>query len=108
MAEYLLIESRDAFDSNDVSQNLELAKGLAANGNQVTVFLVQNGVLTARLSAKSALLTELSRSGVHVLADEFSLRERGIPATRLTEGVTPAPLDVVIDHMAEGAKTLWH
>ena len=46
------------------------------------------------------------RSGVKVLADDFSLQERGI--TKLAEGVAVAPIDVVVDHLAAGHKTLWH
>jgi len=44
---YLLIESRDPFESNDVGYYYELSKGLVEDGNEVTVFLVQNGVLSA-------------------------------------------------------------
>ena len=51
MAKYLLIESRDPFDSNDVANYYNLASGLAAAGNDVTLFLVQNGVFPARNSA---------------------------------------------------------
>ncbi len=43
-----------------------------------------------------------------MLADEFSLRERAISADELASGVRAAPLDVVIDRMADGAKTIWH
>ena len=106
MAQYLLIESRDPFESNDVGYYYDLAKGLAESGNQVTLFLVQNGVLPARPSAHSATLSALARSGVTVLADDFSLRERGI--TQLAEGVAAAPIDVVVDDLAAGHKTLWH
>lgn len=106
MAQYLLIESRDPFEFNDVGYYYELARGLAEAGNQVTLFLAQNGVLSARPSAHSAALGELSRSGVTVLADDFSLQERGI--TKLAEGVAAAPIDVVVDHLAAGCKTLWH
>ena len=88
MATYLLIESRDPFDSNDVSNFYELATGLSQEGNQVTLFLVQNGVLPARRSVHSAALTTLAQSGVQVLADDFSLRERGIDQARLAEGIT--------------------
>jgi predicted peroxiredoxin len=108
MGKYLLIESRDPFDSNDVPQWLEVAKGLAKGGNEVSVFLVQNGVLAARQSSRSHLVAEVASAGVQVLADEFSLRERGIPSTRLVSGVSAAPLDVVIDQLAEGRKALWH
>ena len=43
-----------------------------------------------------------------MLADEFSLSERAIRADALVAGVTPAPLDVVVDQLAEGRKALWH
>jgi len=106
MAEYLLIESRDPFESNDVGYYYELAKGLIEAGNKVTLFLAQNGVMPARPSAHSGALSKLARSGVTVLADDFSLKERGI--TRLAEGVASSPIDVVVDHLAAGHKTLWH
>ncbi len=106
MAEYLLIESRDPFESNDVGYYYDLAKGLAASGNQVTLFLAQNGVLAARPCAHSGALTELAQGGVTVLADDFSLSERGI--ARLAEGVDTASIEVVVDHLAAGHKTLWH
>ena len=108
MAKYLLIESRDPFETSGVTQHYELATSLAREGNDVTLFLVQNGVLPARRSALSEPLEAASKAGVEVLADEFSLRERAIPADGLTAGVTAAPLDVVVDQMAGGCKALWH
>jgi predicted peroxiredoxin len=108
MANYLLIESRDPFDSNDVSNYYQLARDLAREGNQVTLFLVQNGVLPARRGARYLGLAETARAGVRVLADEFSLRERAIPVDRLVEGVAAADLEVVVDQLAAGTKTLWH
>jgi sulfur relay (sulfurtransferase) complex TusBCD TusD component (DsrE family) len=106
MAEYLLIESRDPFESNDVGYYYELAQGLLEAGNQVTLFLAQNGVLAARPSAHSGALGALASSGVTVLADDFSLQERGI--TKLAEGIAVAPIDLVVDHLVAGHKTLWH
>jgi len=106
MTQYLLIESRDPFESNDVGYYYDLARGLVEAGNQVTLFLAQNGVLSARPSAHSAALTALAESGVTVLADDFSLQERGI--AKLAEGVAAAPIDVVVDGLAAGHKTMWH
>lgn len=108
MGKYLVIESRDPFESRESDRCYELARGLADEGNEVTVFLVQNGVLPARRSTLSDQLTELSRAGVEVLADDFSLRERGIGRDRLAEGVRPAPIDTVTDLLAEGRKAFWH
>ena len=108
MAKYLLIESRDPFDNKVVARQYELAINLVKEGNKVTLFLVQNGVLPARPGTHSALLTGTARAGVEVLADDFSLRERGIADKRLAEGVKAAPLTTVIDQLAEGRKTIWH
>jgi len=108
MSKYMFIESRDPFDSNDVAFTYELARGLVRAGHAVALLLVQNGVLPARRGASADGLKALVEAGVRVLADEFSLRERGISNERLLAGVEPTKLDVVIDHMAEGHKTIWH
>jgi intracellular sulfur oxidation DsrE/DsrF family protein len=106
MAGYLLIESRDPFESNEVGYYYGLASGLAEAGNQVTVLLVQNAVLAARPSAQTPQLRALIGSGVKVLADDFALKERGI--TKLLDGVEIAPIEIVVDHLEAGHKTLWH
>jgi sulfur relay (sulfurtransferase) complex TusBCD TusD component (DsrE family) len=108
MAKYTLIASRDAFESAEAGHYLDLAADLRKEGNEVTLFLVQNGVFTARKSARSKAVEALAGAGVTVLADAFSLRERGIPADRVTGAVRAADLDIIIDHMAEGRRVIWH
>ena len=108
MSKYLLIESRDPFESQDVQAFYELAASLARDRNEVTLFLVQNGVLGARAGEHASVFADLRRAGVEILADDFSLRERGIRDGRLAPGVVPAAIDVVIDGLGEGRKTLWH
>jgi sulfur relay (sulfurtransferase) complex TusBCD TusD component (DsrE family) len=95
MAEYLLIESRDPFESNEVGYYYELASGLVEAGNQVSLFLVQNAVLAARPSAQAPQLRGLVGSGVRIF-------------TKLLDGVQPAPIEMVVDHLEAGHKTLWH
>jgi hypothetical protein len=108
MTGYLLIESRDPLESGDVPYFYDLATHLASSGAPVTLFLVQNAVLPARRGAASTGLEAAAKNNVQVLADEFSLRERGIATDRLLAHVTPAPIDVVIDQLIEGRKTFWH
>lgn len=108
MATYLLIESRGPFDSGDTQSYYDLAAGLAQAGDEVALFLVQNGVMGTRRGARDMGLGAAAAAGVRVLADDFSLRERGIPADGLIDGVSAAPLDVVIDRLAEGCKAIWH
>ena len=111
MANYLLIESRDPFEYADVGSFYDIATDLAREGNQVTFFLVQNGVLPARQGVAGGHVAQLLQKapGVTVLADGFSLRERGIPQARLQEGVSPADMDRLVDMLADPAtKSIWH
>jgi sulfur relay (sulfurtransferase) complex TusBCD TusD component (DsrE family) len=108
MKKYLLIESQDPLENGDVLEHYRLAADLAQAGNEVTLFLVQNGVFPARASQASDALASTTRAGVTVLADGFSLRERGIATRRLIAGVAEAPLDTVVDRLAAGHRVLWH
>jgi sulfur relay (sulfurtransferase) complex TusBCD TusD component (DsrE family) len=108
MQPYLLIASRDPYSSTAARRCYELASALAGEGHPVTLFLLQNGVLPARPSAGSAPLEALARLGVRVLADDFSLRERGIGERRLAPGVSAAPLEAVVEALEAGIRVLWH
>jgi predicted peroxiredoxin len=109
MNRYLLIESRDPFESGDTRFVAGLARDLQTSGNAVTVFLVQNGVLAARKLARESPLTHLIEGGVTVLADDFSLRERGIASGDLAAGVRESGIDTIVDMLIDqNAKALWH
>ena len=108
MASYLLIESRDPFESKDASYLSDLAVRLAKAGSSVSVLLVQNGVFAARRGTHAETVRRLAAAGVDVFADDFSLRERAITATSLADGVKTAAIGCVIDHLAAGHKVLWH
>jgi hypothetical protein len=106
---YVLIESRDPFDSADGHFVPESATALRARGRAVTVYLVQNAVLASRAGARGSALPRLAQAGVAVLADDFSLRERGIEPGEIAPGVREASIDTLVDLiMRPGTKTLWH
>ena len=87
MPGYLLIESRDPFESTGAARTYELAMQLRAAGHDVALFLVQNGVLAVRSGAHRAELDKVIGTQIEVLADDFSLRERGILSASLIGGV---------------------
>jgi predicted peroxiredoxin len=109
MSKYLLIESRNPWDAPDVGASYTFAHDLAAAGHEVTLYLVQNGVMPARKGAKAPKLAEVAGGGkVKVLADDFSLRERSIAKDALISGVSPSGIDAVVDLLAGGAKAIWN
>lgn len=109
MTKYIFIESRDPFESRDTRFIEETAVALKQAGHEVTVFFVQNGVLPTRSNAKSTYLAFLTRNGVRLLADDFSLAERGIRSAELLSGIQSTNIDVLVDAMLEAnTKAIWH
>lgn len=110
MARYVLVESRDPFESRDVNYYYTLASELAGKGEQVTLFLVQNAVLAARKGVPASPLSAVIASKVDVVADELSLRERGITKELTADGVRAEPIDHLVDLALgeSGTKILWH
>ena len=108
MARYVFIESRDPFDSSDSQYFSELVEGVSNRGNEVTLFLVQNGVLPLRSGSKhSSSIAKLLNNGIKILADNFSLRERAIH--KPLDGVEIADVDRFVDLLLEpGTKAIWH
>jgi len=108
-SQYVLIESRDPFDSADTAFVTDTAAALRARGRAVTVYLVQNGVFATRAGARGSHVPGLTQAGVTVLADDFSLRERGIEAGEIASGVREASIDSLVDLiMHPDTKTFWH
>ena len=110
MANYLLIESRDAYEYADVGYFCGMAKDLAAGGNDVTLFLIQNGVLMSRKAAAGPAKGLLDVGPkVKVLVDDFCLRERGIEKSALMPGITVSSVDTLVDLLIQdGVKAVWH
>jgi predicted peroxiredoxin len=108
MTEYVLIESRDPFESRDTEFVEQTALTIKERGHRVTVFLLQNGVFAAR-SRTTARLQRLIDAGVILLADDFSLRERGIEAADLAHGVNESGINSLVDTITQpNTKAIWH
>ncbi len=106
MAKYLFVESRDPFEFTDVRQTWDLAADLAKKGNDVAMFLVQNGVLATRKGAKVSTMNDLS--DVRVFADDLSFEERAIGLGSVRDGVTVTGIDKLTDLiMEDDRKPIW-
>lgn len=109
MGRYVLIESRGPFQA-EVQRFFRLAVDLAATGEEVTLFLLQNGALAARKGTSENPLDPVFESGVEVLVDSFSLRERAMQDSDRHPATKPAEIGDLVDRiMLDGSnKVLWH
>jgi sulfur relay protein TusB/DsrH len=108
MAKYLIVDSRDLTEYTNGRYIQKVAGKLKEDGNDVTLFLIENGVLAARKGAEIGKnLTELSKRGTRIMAEDISCRARGI--SQLAEGVAQSNMDQLADLIAEGSdKVLWY
>jgi sulfur relay protein TusB/DsrH len=109
MSRYLLVETKSPLDGGAYA--FELGRQLRELEHDVTVYLLQDGVLTARRSfaAGQKLIQEAETSGLRVLADAVSARQRGVTGDRVAEGVGVADMDQLVDLLMERAdKAIWH
>lgn len=109
MSNYVFIESRDPLNSPDTNVVSETAVALKKKGHTVTLFLVKNGVLGARKQAAQSQVPAIVESGVTVLADDFSLQERGISIDECAPGLQAGTMYRLIDLIVqENTKAVWH
>ena len=109
MISYVFIESRDPFESRDAQFIVDTATALKQHDNEVTVFLVQNGVLGARRNAIGSHLPQLAKAGITLLADTFSLKERGMVSAEISPAVKESSVEALVDLLVrENTKAIWH
>lgn len=108
MARYLIVESRDPREYRGSAYILTLAGKLKDMGHDVTVYLIENGVLAAKNGSKAGkALFDLSTRGVKLLAEDVSLKARGIG--QIVQGVTTSTIDQLADLLVDGCdKVIWH
>src|SRR5262249_24528040 len=109
MSRYLLIETKGPADGGDYA--FDLGRQLREAQHDVTIYLLQDGVFTARRTyrAGAALVDEADRSGVKPLADAVSLRQRGVVGERVAKGVSVAEINELAELLMERSdKAIWH
>jgi hypothetical protein len=107
VTDYVLIESHDPVDGDDVRHLSDLAEFLARDEGRATMLFVQDGIFAALAGYRPASLKALERTGVKILADGSSLRARGIPLNRLGPGIRSTDAEVPMQALLEGRKALW-
>jgi sulfur relay (sulfurtransferase) complex TusBCD TusD component (DsrE family) len=109
LGRYLLIETKGPLDGGDWA--FELGRQLRDLDHQVTIYLLQDGVLTARrrFPAGERLLAQAEQSGLRVLADAVSARQRGVVGDRVAATVTVSDIGDLVETLMERTdKAIWH
>jgi sulfur relay (sulfurtransferase) complex TusBCD TusD component (DsrE family) len=106
---YLLVETKSPLDGGDWS--FDVGTQLRELDHDVTIYLLQDGVFSARGSLKAGeeLVQSAHKRGLTVLADAVSCRQRGVVGDRVAKTVGVAEMDQLVDLMMERSdKAIWH
>lgn len=109
MSRYLLIETKSPLEGGDYA--FGLGAQLRDERHDVTIYLLQDAVFAARrrFERGETLLAEARRHELRILADEVSLRQRGVVGERLSADVRPSNMDELVDLLMERSdKAIWH
>jgi sulfur relay protein TusB/DsrH len=109
VARYLLIETKGPLNGGEYA--FDLGKQLRDLKHDVTIYLLQDAVFAARKNFKpaAALVAEAKQHGLSLLADEVSLRQRGVVKDRVSEHVRVSNMDGLVDLLMERSdKAIWH
>lgn len=109
MASYLLIETKNPLEGGAYA--FELGQQLRELKHDVTLYLLQDAVFTARKSFKlgQTRIEQAERGGIKILADAVSARQRGVTGTRLAKGVSVSDMPDLVQLLMERAdKVVWH
>jgi len=109
MAKYLLVETKSPLEGGEYA--FELGKQLRDLEHEVTLYLLQDAVFTARkhFEAGKTLVAEAKTHHLTLLADEISLRQRGLTKDRLSEAVRVSTMEELVDLLMERSdKAIWH
>ena len=65
--------------------------------------------MASRKNEGESYVGRLAAAGVKLLADQFSLTERGIQPRELHPGIQPSGIEALVDNMVqEHTKAIWH
>lgn len=109
MSRYLLIETKSPLEGGEYA--FELGRQLRDERHDVTIYLLQDAVFAARRTFQKgeALVAEAQRHDLTLLADEVSLRQRGVTGDRLAPTVRTSNMNELVDRLMERAdKAIWH
>lgn len=109
MAQYVLVETKSPLEGGEYA--FELGRQLRGLKHAVVLYLLQDAVFAARkrFEAGEKLMAEAKAQNLTLLADEISLRQRGITKERLSDAVRVSNMDEFVDLLMERSdKAIWH
>ncbi|NJD52050.1 MAG: DsrE family protein [Candidatus Methanoperedens sp.] len=107
MTNLLLVLSKDPHTTEIPNLVLDIGLNARAKKNNVSLYLVEDGVTAARKSEFGNKLLDAKKKGIRILTDDKAVQSRGLVG-KLVEGVEVKEIGTLLDHIIEdGNRVAW-
>ncbi len=106
MSSLLLVLSKDPYTTEIPELVLEIGSRAREKGNDVSLYLVEDGVTAARESEFGGKLKEALGKGISVFADDKAVLSRGLDG-KLIDGVEIKDISILLDFIMESDRVAW-
>lgn len=107
MTKLLIILSKDPYTTETPDFALDIGLNAIEKGNHVALYLVEDGVTTARDSDFGKKLISAQKKGMKIYADDKAMLSRSLTG-KVINGVEIKEIDTLLDFiMDEYDRTIW-
>jgi sulfur relay (sulfurtransferase) complex TusBCD TusD component (DsrE family) len=106
MTDLLLVLSKDPYTTETPDLVLDIGLNAREKGNDVSFYLIEDGVTAARISEYGNKLAAAQEKGIKIYADDKAVLSRSL-TDKLIGGVEIKEIGTLLDFIMQKDRTAW-
>ncbi len=106
MKNLLLVLSKDPYTTETPELVLDVGLNAKEKGNDVSLYLIEDGITAARISEFGIKLAAAQKKGIKIFADDKAVLSRSLTG-KLIEGVEIKEISTLLDFIMEYDRVAW-
>jgi sulfur relay (sulfurtransferase) complex TusBCD TusD component (DsrE family) len=106
MINLLLIMSKDPYTTETPDIVLDIGLNAKEKGNEVSLYLVEDGVTAARKSEFGNKLAATQKKGIKIYADDKAVLSRAL-TNKIISGVEIKEIGTLLEYIMESDRVVW-
>jgi sulfur relay protein TusB/DsrH len=106
MTNLLLVLSKDPFTTETPDLVLDIGRNAKEKGNEVSLYLIEDGVTAARKSEFGNKLIAAEKKGIKIFADDKAILSRSL-TDKLIDGVEIKEIGTLLDYIMKYDRVVW-
>lgn len=106
MTNLLLVLSKDPYTTETPELVLDIGRNAREKGNDVSLYLIEDGITAARKSEFGNKLAAAQKKGIKIFADDKAVLSRSLTG-KLIEDVEIKEISTLLDFIMEYERVAW-